>query len=291
MPATTFDIDSRSAAVRFQSLLNDYHAYVRGSRDGATVGIPAGLFGTVYTLARAGRINRRMLWAVIDFELTYLSMMRDVDGAVNVWVGRFNPARPKPASVLEDFSAFAGKLDILHNMTSFALRCRAFWDKAMGILFLIYDDSNYEAFAGSSSRKRFFRKRATDWPPLSPHVLESLNRVDVGDLVAQPGLPDLALRPPSLPSSASIPPFHEHLVQIVDTLDTVRTAEAHGAGTLRKWSLAMLPLHESKDAWLVNHWNIATGFTHALRRALLDLPEGTDPEYRPSSRLAHARSD
>ena len=49
------------------------------------------------------------------------------------------------------------------------------------------------------------------------------------------------------------------------------TAEAHGAGTLRKWSFAMLPLHESKDAWLINHWNIATGFTHALRRTLLEI--------------------
>ena len=239
MRDTTFDIDSQAAARRFQSLLNDYHAYVRGPNDSATDAIPVGLFGAVYLLARAGRIDRRMLWAVIDFELTYLSMMRDVYGALNVWVGRFNPEISKPASVLDDFSAFAGKLDILYNMTSFALRCRAFWDKAMGILFLIYDDSNYEAYAGSSSRKRFFRKYAADWPPLSPHLLEALDSVDVDDLAAQPGLPDLAITPPSRPSAASIPPFHEHLVQIIDTLDTVRTAEAHGTGTLRKSS----PLH------------------------------------------------
>ena len=63
------------------------------------------------------------------------------------------------------------------------------------------------------------------------------------------------------------------LMQIIDTLDTVRTAEAHGTGTLRKSSLSMFPLHESKDAWLINHWNIATGFTHRLRRTLLDLAE------------------
>ena len=273
MPDTTFDIDSPAAARRFQSLLNRCYTHFRLKSENEAPAIPVGLLTAVYTLASTGRADRRLLWAVIDFELTYLSMMRDVHGAANVWTGRFSPARSKPASVLDDFSAFAGKLDILHNMTTFAIRCRAFWDKAMGILFLLYDDTKYEAFARSSSRKRFFRKCAANWPPISSHLLHALNDVDVADLAAQPGLPDLAITPLSLPSADSIPPFHEHLVQIIDTLDTVRTAEAHGAGTLRKSSLAMLPLHESKDAWLINHWNIATGFTHRLRRTLLDAAE------------------
>ena len=266
---TTFDIDSPAAARRFQSLLNDY--YVRSGLTEAPSAVPADLFATVYTLSRMRRQDRRLLWAVIDFELTYLSMMRDVHGAADVWAGRFSPASPKPASVLDDFHAFAGKLDILYNMTSFTLRCRAFWDKAMGILFLLYDDSNYQAFTGSASRKRFFQKRAGSWPPLSSHLLKSLDKVDVVDLAAQPGLPDLAISPPHRPRVASNPPFQEHLSRIIHTLDNVRTAEAHGAGTLRKWSFAMLPLHESKDAWLINHWNIATGFTHALRRTLLEI--------------------
>ena len=141
------------------------------------------------------------------------------------------PESPKPASVLDDSYAFAGKLDILYNMTSFTLRCRAFWDKIMGILFLLYDDSNYQAFAQSASRKRFFRKRAGSWPSLSSHLLKSLEKVDVVDLAAQPGLPDLAISPPHRPHVASNPPFHEHLTLIIDTLDNVRTAEAHGAGT------------------------------------------------------------
>ena len=271
--AITFDIDSPAVARRFQSLLNAYYVSSRLSEEPSAV--PADLFATVYTLSRTGRQDRRLLWAVIDFELTYLSMMRDIHGALDVWAGRFRPESPKPASVLDDSHAFAGKLDILYNMTSFALRCRAFWDKTMGILFLLYDDSNYQAFAQSASRKRFFRKRAGSWPSLSSHLLKSLEKVDVVDLAAQPGLPDLAISPPHRPPAASNPPFHEHLPQIIDTLDNVRTAEAHGAGTLRRWSFAMLPLHESKDAWLINHWNIATGFTHALRRTLLDLAEPT----------------
>ena len=58
------------------------------------------------------------------------------------------------------------------------------------------------------------------------------------------------------PPEDSVPPFVEHLAQIIDTLDEVWTAEAHGAGTLRRWSFAMLELHESRDAWLINHWGI-----------------------------------
>ena len=129
----TFDIDSPAAARRFQSLLNAYYVSSRLSKEPSDV--PADLFATVYTLSLTGRQDRRLLWAVIDFELTYLSMMRDVHGAADVWVGRFGPASPKPSSVLDDSYTFAGKLDILYNMTSFALRCRAFWDKAMASYF------------------------------------------------------------------------------------------------------------------------------------------------------------
>ena len=99
-------------------------------------------------------------------------------------------------------------------MTSFALRCRAFWDKSMGILFLIYDESNYEKFARKKSRKGFFKERAGSWRSMSPDLLKSLNKVDVADLAAQPGLPDLAITPPRRPCSGSNPPFHEHLAQI-----------------------------------------------------------------------------
>ena len=212
MSDTTFDIDSLDDARRLQSLLND--CYVRRQLVSSPP-VPAELFATIYTLVRIDRrADSRLLWAIIDFEFTYLSMMRDIHGALDVWVGRFSPKSPKPDSVLDDFHVFDGKLDILHCMTSFALRCRAFWDKSMGILFLLYDDSNYQAFAGSPSRKRFFQKHAPSWPSISPYLLRSMDRVDVADLAVQAGLPDLAITPQTRPSVAANPPFHEHLAQI-----------------------------------------------------------------------------
>ena len=182
---------------------------------------------------------------------------------------------------MDDAHVFAAKFDILHTSIGFAVRCRAFWDKAIGILFLLYDDTRYDSFVKAKSRRKFFRKRAVQWPPISDHIANALKKVDVDELASLPGAPDYATKPPFQGSPDSAPPFHEHLLQIVDTLDEVRTAEVHGAGILRKWSLAMLPLDESKDAWLINYWNIANRFIRALRHALLDLVGHPVPPAQP----------
>ena len=75
--AITFDIDSPAVARRFQSLLNAYYVSSRLSEEPSAV--PADLFATVYTLSRTGRQDRRLLWAVIDFELTYRVGIRHGD--------------------------------------------------------------------------------------------------------------------------------------------------------------------------------------------------------------------
>jgi len=48
-------------------------------------------------------------------------------------------------------------------------------------------------------------------------------------------------------------PFLGILGEIVNQVDAVRTPEAHGAGLLRKWTLANLPLDRSRDFGLMNH--------------------------------------
>ena len=263
----TFQIGSITDAVRFQKQLNDYCRRKFGERSDS---LPRSFLWKLYVYNRTERSDGRLFAAILDLELTYLSMRRDVHDAAGIWNLQFAPPKTLPESIFDDADAFAAKLDILHAMGGLAVRCRAFWDKAMGILFLLYDESSYEMFSKADSRKAAFRKRAAGWPPLSTHLLDALGKVDVDDLAALSGLPDYAIEPPSRPPGGLVTPFHEHLVRIVDTLDKVRTAEVHGTGTLRKWSLAMLPLHESKDAWLVNHWNIANGFMQALRLTFLD---------------------
>ena len=60
----------------------------------------------------------------------------------------------------------------------------------------------------------------------------------------------------------------------MEHLDGIRTAEAHGTGTLRKSALGTVPMGESGHASLLAHYNIALGTMRALRRTLNDLSRG-----------------
>ena len=60
----------------------------------------------------------------------------------------------------------------------------------------------------------------------------------------------------------------------MEHLDGIRTAEAHGTGTLRKSTLGTVPIDESEHASLLAHYNIALGTMKALRRTLEDLARG-----------------
>ena len=63
-------------------------------------------------------------------------------------------------------------------------------------------------------------------------------------------------------------PFLRILGDIITMVDAVRTPEAHGAGFLRKWTLANLPIDKSRDFALMNHWNIGNEFMQALRTTI-----------------------
>ena len=142
-----------------------------------------------------------------------------------------------------------GKMDTLEHLTAFALRCRAFWDKVMGVQFLLCDPAKYEAFAKNSSRKRFFAKHATDWPDPPSHLIRFLEDPNFRGLDPNPQFPQI-------------------LERVMENLDAIRTAEAHGTGMLRKSTLGTLPIVESDHATLLTHYNIALGTMRALRRTL-----------------------
>ena len=63
-------------------------------------------------------------------------------------------------------------------------------------------------------------------------------------------------------------PFLQIMVELIDMSDQVRTPEAHGSGSLRKWSLANLPIDRSRDFALINHWNVVNEFMQALRATI-----------------------
>ena len=215
------------------------------------------------------RIHRGKLFnAVVDLEFTYLFMQRDVCSSAGVWNHLFSPDKPQVESVLADFRKFSGKVDILYNLTAFSFRCRAFWDKYMGILVLLYDEAHYEKLLRANSRKKAFRNIAGHWNEFSLPIQKCLGKVlydrrvnsDQDDRVTEI-LKDAVVLFPH--------PFLDMFFLLLRELDAIRTAEAHGAGMLRKWSLSMLPLERTRDFGLINHWNLANSFVKALRETVL----------------------
>ena len=105
-----------------------------------------GFLRDLFSYARM-RGNNRLLAAVYDLELTFLFMAIDTGQTAGIHNLKFAPGRPHEDAIpLLDDAAFAGKMDTLMHLTAFALRCRAFWDKVLGVLFLLCDPANYDRF-------------------------------------------------------------------------------------------------------------------------------------------------
>ena len=224
----------------------------RKRRCGGSDLLQPGYLRDLFSYAQSEGANRLFV-AVYDLEITFLFMEIDIGSAAGVHNLQFAPGRPYADSVpLFDDAAFAGKMDTLEHLTAFTLRCRAFWDKAMGVLFLLCEPTKYEGFAKAKSRKRFFAKHAASWSDPPPHILRFLEDPNFRGLDPKPRFPQI-------------------LEQVMEHLDTIRTAEGHGMGTLRKSTLGTLPIGESGHASLLAHWNIALGTMRALRRTVGDL--------------------
>ena len=242
-----FVIRSSREAQAFQIRLAQHRKRRCGDHDL----IQPGFFRDLFSYAHGERVDRLFV-AVYDLELTFLFMEIDTCSAAGVHNLQFAPGRPYEDSVpLLDDGTFAGKMDTLQHLTAFALRCRAFWDKVMGVLVLLCDPANYEYFAKASSRKRCFAKYAAVWPDPPPHLLRFLEDPNFRGLDPNPRFPQI-------------------LERVMEHLEAIRTAEAHGTGTLRKSTLGTGPFGGSGHAPLLAHWNIAHGTMRALRRTIDD---------------------
>ena len=214
------------------------------------------------------RINGKLLYACVDLELTYLFMMKDVSLAG----GRHNQlhSRGKIASgsVLEDLELFSGKTDILYALSALSFRIRAFWDKYMGILFLLYEYEKYEKFIKARSRKDYFVKNAQNWPEISLHFRKCLTNT-IRTWLIHSEQREAAKEIDNLNFIFPFPdPFLKIMGDVIGMVDDIRTPEAHGSGFLRKWTFANFPIDMSRDFSLLNHWNVANGFMHALRETI-----------------------
>ena len=220
---------------------------------------------------RDERTNGRLLHACVDLELTFLFMMKDLDlaaGTHNQLHDRGKIASAS-ASVLEDFELFSGKATILYAFLSLSSRTRAFWDKYMGVLFLLYDWEKSEKFFGAKkSRKKCFLKSARTWPKISLHFRKCLTNI-VRTRLIHSERREVAEEIDNLKFIVEFPdPFLEILDAEIEKVNNIRTPEVHGSGSLMNWSFANFPIDKSKDFALINHWNVANEFMQALRATI-----------------------
>ena len=160
----------------------------------------------------------------------------------------------------------------MNALSALSFRARAFWDKYMGILFLLYEWSKYEKFVRAKSRKKYFVNNAEDWPEISLHFRKCLTNV-VRTWLIHSEQREAAREIDKINFIVDFPdPFLKIMGDLIVMTDPIRTAEAHGTGILRKWSLANVPIDRSRDFSLINHWNVVNEFMHALRATIGEYP-------------------
>ena len=124
-----------------------------------------------------------------------------------------------------DEDQFCRRMAVLRMNSDYVFRYRAIWDKVMGLLVLLIAPEKFKRFLEAKSRRKEFRK-ITEQAAVLPEEL-------VG-----------------------------HIIETAQAFDDrYRTAEAHGAGSTRRWVTGEKSEWDSEQANMFWAWN-------ALNRAL-----------------------
>ena len=173
----------------------------------------------VYDILQPREDGGKVFTAILDITINFMLLYCDSHKVGATWNQLFSKGKLEGGSVLDSQEKFSGKMEIHRFNSSFVLRYRALWDKLMGFFVLYYSPEQYDKFCKSKSRKKCFRTLSKDIPQLS-----------------------------------------DEFVQIVEGLLTkfdnkFRTPEAHGTGTLRKYSFTMESMAENPQIELIGFWN------------------------------------
>ena len=278
--AETFSINSTHEASIFEAFLHQYAASSHPSLNGI---IPETLISRLYSYCTE-QDDFRLFYAILDLELVWLFMLKDSHSPAGLWNQVLSEHRHNPKTILGDFPTFCTRMEILDSFNSMSLRCRACWDKYMGILVLLHEPDKYEVFAKASSRKKTFTKIAREWAGIiSPHILRAITTVSRNGLVhASKHLANKLTKEQIEATKRCIEyfllydlnypdPAVDLMTQHIDSVDHIRTPEAHGTGVLRKWSLGSFSPDISKDFSLYNHSNDFSVYMNGLHRSVIDV--------------------
>jgi hypothetical protein len=141
--------------------------------------------------------------ALLDLQINFLLLYLDNRQAGSIWNVRFALPKIQGGSILDSPEKFFGKMDIHRFQSSYIFRYRALWDKIMGLIIMNFIPGEYGKFDSATKKKSTFEKI----------ILEA----DLADKEAI-----------------------RNLIGLLEKFDSkFRTPEAHGQGSLRKYSLSM----------------------------------------------------
>ncbi len=161
----------------------------------------------------------RVFWALIDTYLNFILLTCDIFTVGALWNETFSPGKLVGGSVLDSQAKFFGKMDIHRFASGYIFRYRALWDKIMGLMVMFFSPENYERFAKAKSRKASFRKIAGDIPQISEEMISEME------------------------------------VTLTRFDNVFRTPEAHGTGSLRRWTFLMESMDKNPQEELFLSWN------------------------------------
>ena len=174
-------------------------------------------------------------------------------------------------------------MDILDSFNSMSLRFRACWDKYLGALILLHEPTKYDTYIGASSKKRTFVKLAKKWEGImSRHIVRAITTVSRNGLIHWSSHAAFKFTNEQrtaleqcieyfLHHNVDYPdPAIDLMSQHINSIDSIRTAEAHGTGLLRKWSLSSLSPATSRDFSLYNYSNDFSCYMRGLHDLLLE---------------------
>jgi hypothetical protein len=175
-----------------------------------------------------GRVFAAIFDVYVNFLLLFCDQMTATQARANAPASTLRPQ----VFVLDGSVDFDARMNLHRYNSSFVLRYRALWDKVMGLLILIYAPQQYECFIAAKSRKRKFR--------------------------------DISVQAKTLDSKLA-----DSLLQLIEKFDNeFRTPEAHGTGSLRKWSFMIAEFSQDRSIHLLGYWNAINDVVSRLGKAL-----------------------
>lgn len=189
--------------------------------------------GSVYKSLEKWDEKDRLFSMLVDIKINLVLIYLDMCAITGIWNMWFAKGKLEGGSVLECPLRFRYKMDIHNHMSSMVFRYRAIWDKIMNFTVLYYLPDKFPAFDKAKSRKRSFRRIMVAYN-------EEIYNICFKDLLDE-----------------------------IDKFDSeYRTSEAHGAGSLRKYTFEMQYPNKDPNLEMIGYWNYLNGYISRLEKVL-----------------------